>query len=595
MTLISSSSKTKLRLGVLAALGIPLTGCINTESIDSITPSQVVATYITDAPLDEYNSVIVIIKKISAEKKGSGAIVDLFDSSASAGKLVNLSDLSSVSEYLDTTSLPEGEYEIYVTLANDVSLVDTSNTQITGRFNTSGDDKVIKVANDLTVGGAEIDMSIDFDLSRWEIDEDTKVITPVIERKSSERNLDIKVGKKGVITEIIKDTGGSVIAFNFKGRHQKQPMTVILSTETIYKNDNEEQGSNFSSSSDLEEDQVVSLEGKVAITADGRVFTASAITLKDSDDITKEKEDPNSRAKVEGKILEVASDGIYLSTVESTIKITPYPSSGTYKNQSVVKLVGLDSAEFKETTKDEMFAGLEIEAKGSYDPLTGDFTVKKVELEGNYDNDSETGYDFLKVKAQLAADCNPQESSTSPCSVNVIASYSKTVADKSDTNITVDFSKSEVKRGARIASCFTADTPIKITGKYDSTAGVGGTLYAKKTEIIYGCRTDSNDDETDGTRIVAQAYVESVSPACVDAQAAAQQCTLSVKLFSLKGLEMPLDKKIDVIVPVDTQETPLDLDNVARDGLVDGEIFEIKGSLDDNNNFVARYIELEDD
>jgi len=591
-----TTPQTKLRLAVLATLGIPLTGCINTESIDPVETSQVVATYITDAPLDEYQSVIVTINKISAENKVTGAIVDLFDSSATEGKLVNLSELSSVSEYLDTTTLVEGEYEIYVTLANDVSLVDTSNTQITGRFNTTGDDKVIKVANDLVVDATDVDMSIDFDLARWEIDDTTKIITPIIERKDSERNLDIRIGKKGVITEIIKNTDGDVIAFNFKGRYQRSPMTVLLSAETVYKNDSDVQGSSLADASELAVDQVVSLEGKVTITAGGRVLTASTITLKDSDDIEKEKEDPNSRAKVEGKILEVAGDNsyMYLSVVESSMSITPYPVVGSYKDQSVVKLVGLGTANFEETSMANMFAGLELEVKGSYNATTGDFTAKKIELEGNYDN-NQAALPYLKVKAQIVSDCAPATSTPSgtPCPVKVIKSYSDTVADKATATIDVDFTKTEVKRGSRVDACFKAETPLYITGKYDSATGTGGTLYAKKTEIIYGCRQSSNDDETDGSRIVAHAYVESVSPACMDAQATPQPqaCTLSVKLFSLRGLAMPSDKKIDVTVPT----TNIELDDVARAGLVAGEIFEIKGSLDSNDKFVARYIELEDD
>lgn len=468
----------KLRFFGLMAVTLLLAACGGGGGgMSSTSGNPALSIFVTDDLSTEYAKVWVTVQRVAVNDAAGNEVVLYEDAQ---GAVFNLSELDGVAALLDTASLAPGSYSDFsITLADEVTLVDKTNTAITAHLNGNGQPQTLVVSGSVTVSpGTPATAVLDFDLKRFTYDPGTGQVKPVI-----------VLGNSGVLDSLDRVYGevqgrvaGVTDAASFELQRGGEVITVTLQpTATVIVKDTDRIGRDTSV---LVSGQAVEVYGDY----DPATLTLSAVRVEADADASGTGSGTDL-AKVEGWVQAFDGANLVIDVREADFM----PAAAT------LEITNVANAVFTKGSLASLADGQWVEIKGLWESPV--FSARYIEIEGGRPNwsegdDGDAAYapDYAEVKGTVQAVAGD--------AVTVTVSKAEHFVPAGDT-IDIDVSQAWFKYGD--ASCLAAGVFLEAKGAVDS-AGMDATVV----EIASPCGRSGDDSAGEGATAEIKGTVTAV-------------------------------------------------------------------------------------
>ena len=451
------------RIIMLGLLLLLVSACGTSEDQGAVR-SGTVSVFITDDLTQDYSEVWVTLYQLVAEKEHQedqeNHEVRLFKDPA--GLVVNLTTLAGVGELLSVVNIPEGTYNKFkIKLAKEVKLVKPNGDTETRPFRThdnSADFAVLKLNGNLVVTAGEVTaFAIDFDLSRFTINNEGEVVPTLIFVKELKKEFKQAMGEvKGTITQITEE-GFSLLTSDQTTINVSYNANVMVRDHT-----------GFISTDDLKVGDRVEVEGSF----DAETLSLEAIKIKlenshdDSmdDGMDDSSDDGHDSPEAKGVITEITTNGFVLDLKDADF----IPDSNT------INVVLTDSTEFLRGSAEQLAVGIEVEVEG--DLLNGTLTASSIEIEGAECNDKAMDDDDAP---HMYGEVYGSVSAVSDTTVTISIAKLEHLSADLGTELVVNLDSVFIKDGD--SSDLVSGALVKVKGSYTEDDGFSPSILIIRT------------------------------------------------------------------------------------------------------------------
>ncbi|MEP6756987.1 MAG: DUF4382 domain-containing protein [Chthonomonadales bacterium] len=368
-------------LALSAALGIGLVGCGGgSGSGGSSTRSAPTNVFVTDGFGDLYSQVWVTLFSIDLQADGSSTFTNVY--SSATGIQVNLADLSTVAQLLNTASIPVGKYsKAKITFGDHFTVVPSGGTvsqSIAVAPNVgvqSGGQVAITVnMNTNITAGTTNKVIVDFDLAAFQLITG-KIVPSCKQGDEGEFNLKTKRGEyEGVVSNLVAGSSFQIV-------RGTKTLNIAINSNTVVMSDS------TGATGVLANGQNVEVKGTFDPTT--QILTATTIKVNDTSDSEDDDHGDNNgggghsdhhRSGLEGVVKSVNTVSSYFEVTIHEIEHFQLPGATIhviYTNSTVFHKRGATSASIA-----DVVAGVKVEVVGTFDPIAKTITAARVEING---------------------------------------------------------------------------------------------------------------------------------------------------------------------------------------------------------------------